>query len=239
MKKESMVKSVKERVFLVLLVILSSLAAGCAASKELVKNQPPPPLITQATPVMAAGSLWPGENARNSLFADNKARRVGDIVTILVSESSTGSSKAGTNTSRDTATTAGIASLLGIDKSIQAQNTKLLPTIQMGGSSSNSLKGEGDTSRVTKLTATLTARIMKVLDNGNMLIEGRRQLAINGEDQEIVISGRIRPEDITTDNVIASQYIADASIYYTGQGIINDKMRAGWLTRVMDKVWPF
>lgn len=233
------VVSVKRRIYLAGLVALWCLAAGCAARTDLVKSQSPLPQSSPSAPGTATGSLWPGENARNSLFTDNKARRVNDIVTILVSENADGTSKASTNTSRESTTTAGIAALLGLDKSLQAANDKLKPKIEVGGAASNALKGEGDTSRASKLTATVTAKVTKVLDNGNLLIEGRRQLTINGEDQQVIISGSIRPEDITTDNVIASQFIADASIYYTGQGIINEKMRAGWLTRVMDAVWPF
>jgi len=89
------------------------------------------------------------------------------------------------------------------------------------------------------MEATISARVMEVLDNGNLSIEGRRQLTVNEEDQFIIITGIIRPEDITADNVIESQFIADARIVYTGKGVINDKMRPGWLTRILDWVWPF
>jgi len=74
---------------------------------------------------------------------------------------------------------------------------------------------------------------------GNLMIEGRRQVTINAEDQYLIIGGVIRPQDITADNTIASQYISDARIVYTGEGVINDKMRPGWMTRVVDWVWPF
>ncbi|MEQ8203568.1 MAG: flagellar basal body L-ring protein FlgH, partial [Smithellaceae bacterium] len=111
--------------------------------------------------------------------------------------------------------------------------------ISIGGTSSNSLKGAGDTTRSSKLSASISARVLKILDNGNLLIEGRRQLTVNAEDQYLVITGIVRPEDITAINTVASQYIADARILYTGDGVINDKMRPGWLTRVVDWVWPF
>jgi flagellar L-ring protein precursor FlgH len=77
------------------------------------------------------------------------------------------------------------------------------------------------------------------LENGNFIIEGRRQLTINAEDQYLIIRGMIRPDDITSDNTILSQYIADAKIVYTGRGVVDDKMRPGWLTRIVDWVWPF
>ncbi len=221
-------------------VILLFLLAGCAAGGDLVKSEPPNQLAgPRFSSPPATGSLWPGENTRNTLFADNKARQEDDIVTIVVSELTDGASKASTNTSRDASTTAGIAALLGLDKSLQQANENLKPKIEVGGSASNTLKGQGDTSRTSKLSARLTARVLKVMENGNLFIEGRRQLTMNGEEQCIVVSGIVRPEDITSDNLIASQFIADARIYYTGDGVINDKMQPGWLTQILDKVWPF
>ena len=212
---------------------------GCSSRIDMVKNQPPdlvPPPIASAP---ASGSLWPGENARNMLFVANKAQRVNDIVTVVVSETSVGTTKASTNTSRDSTTAAGVGAMLGLEKTIENSNKNLQGNIKVGGTSSNSLKGAGDTSRKTALSTNLTARVLKVLENGTLFIEGRRQLTMNGEDQYVVISGIIRPEDISTDNVIASQYIADARISYVGAGVINDKMQPGWLTRVVDAVWPF
>jgi flagellar L-ring protein precursor FlgH len=232
-------KNITLKPVMIFAIILLILSAGCSSRMDLVKNYPPdmaPPPVAAAP---ASGSLWPGENARNTLFLDNKARRVNDLVTILISESSIGSTKASTNTSRDTTTAAGIGTLLGLEKSIENKNEKLQGNLQVGGTSSNSLQGAGDTSRTTALTARLTARVLKVLENGNLFIEGRRQLTMNGEDQYVVLSGIIRPDDITTDNIIASQYISDARIYYAGAGVINDKMKPGWLTGIVDAVWPF
>ncbi|HLA27715.1 MAG TPA: flagellar basal body L-ring protein FlgH [Syntrophales bacterium] len=226
-------------------VALFFIVAGCSSRMGVVKAQEPipvPPEAAAANP--RPGSIWPGESTKNMLFADNKARYVNDIVTVIISESSTGTSTATTNTSRDSTTTTGIAALLGIEKSIAERNANLTdenlePKIGIGGTASNSLKGKGDTARGSKLTTRLTARVVKALDNGTLFIEGRRQLTMNAEAEYIVLSGIIRPEDITTDNMIASQNISDAKIYYMGKGVINDKMRPGWLTRITDWVWPF
>jgi flagellar L-ring protein precursor FlgH len=199
------------------------------------KMEPAP----QVQPHYAPGSLWPGENARNSLFADNKARYVNDIVTIVVNESSSGQNTASTNTSRDSKTSAGISALLGLDTSITKSNANMGGAISIGGSTANSMKGAGDTSRGGRLQARVAARVVRVLDNGLLLIEGRRQLTLNEEDQYIVLTGVIRPEDITADNLIASSSIADAQIVYTGNGVLHDKQRPGWLTRAVDWGWPF
>jgi len=212
---------------------------GCASQIDMVKNQPPDLAPQPVVAASAPGSLWPGESSRNMLFVSNKARRVNDIVTIVISETSVGTTKASTNTSRDTTTAAGVGTMLGLEKSVTDGNSNMKGSINIGGTSSNSLKGAGDTSRTTVLNTNLTARVLKVLENGTLFIEGRRQLTMNGEDQYVVISGVIRPEDINNDNVIASQYISDARISYVGAGVINDKMKPGWLTRVADAVWPF
>jgi flagellar L-ring protein precursor FlgH len=220
------------------LIIILSIFSGCAEKRDLVQKDPPiytaPP-----QPSPAKGSIWVGESASNTLFADKKARYVNDIVTIVISEVSQGTNKASTDTSRSSDSTAGIDAFLGLDHSILSRNAGMGSKIEIGGSSSSNLKGTGNTTRGGQLEAVITARVIRVLDNGNLVIEGRRQLTVNEEDQYIIITGVIRPEDISSDNSIASQYIADARIVYTGQGIINDKMRPGWMTRIVDWVWPF
>jgi len=237
MNREVMKLLIKKRFCFLLLVL--SLWTGCATRPDLTPSEqqifmPVPP---KAAP--ARGSIWPGESAANMLFADKKARYVNDIVTILINEASQGGNKATTNTSRNSDSSAGIDAFLGLDQSILSRNANMGTKIEIGGSSSSNLKGTGNTTRGGQLEGTITARVIRVLDNGNLVIEGRRQLTVNEEDQYIIITGIIRPEDITSDNCIASQYIADARIVYTGKGIINDKMRPGWVTRIVDWVWPF
>lgn len=221
-------------------VAVTLIAGGCAMQKiqqvrpETVYSQPQP-----AAPATAPGAIWRGENDKSMIYSDKKARYVDDIVTIIVSEAATGGNKASTSTGRDASTSASIDALLGIENSIISSNANMGGQIAVGGTHANSLKGTGDTSRNTTLVARISARVIRVMDNGNLLIEGRRQVTVNAEDQYLIISGIIRPQDITTENTVASQYIADARIVYTGEGVINDKMRPGWLTRVVDWVWPF
>jgi flagellar L-ring protein precursor FlgH len=207
---------------------------GCATKFEPIKIEQPVIATSEITPPSAPGSLWPGERANNILFADRRARYINDIVTIIIDESSSGENKADTNTSKDTSTTAGIAGVAQTNPS-----HRILSKYELGGSSQNSLKGKGNTKREGALQARITARVVNVLENGNLVIEGKRQLTVNEEDQFIIISGIVRPDDISSDNVVSSQYIANARIAYTGKGVINDKMRPGWLTRVIDWVWPF
>ena len=225
----------KYRYSLLALIILSFMASGC------MKTVRPDTVFVplQEKPQPAAGAIWQGENDKSMLFTDKKARYVNDIVTIIVSEVAAGGNKASANTSRTTNTAASITSLLGIENAIIGSNANLSGKIGLEGGAANSLKGAGDTSRNTALTAKISARVIRVLDNGNLVIEGRRQVTVNADDQFILITGIVRSEDITTENTVASQYVADARILYTGEGIIDDKMRPGWLTRVVDWVWPF
>jgi flagellar L-ring protein FlgH len=230
---------IKQNYLQLTLIGIAFMFTGCLAQEK--ENVRPDNIVVPqiAKPQPAAGSIWPGENTNNLIFSDKKARYVNDIVTIIISETAVGGNKASTNTSRDASTSAAITALLGIDNSILASNANMGGEISLGGTSANSLKGTGDTSRSSTLSASISARVLKVFDNGNLLIEGKRQLTVNAEDQYLVITGIVRPEDITANNTVASQYIADARILYTGNGVINDKMRPGWLTRVVDWVWPF
>lgn len=222
----------------VLAIVLAGIGCAGPAVRE-VRNDPVFPQAIQEKTEPAPGSIWSGENRFNMLFVDRKARNVNDIVTIIVQESSKGGNNASVNTSRSSSTDAGITSLLGLDTSIIKSNANMGGEIRIGGFSENTMKGAGKTSRDGSLQAQITARVTQVFENGNLAIEGRRQLTVNAETQYIIITGVIRPEDITADNLVESQYIADARIVYTGNGVINEKMRPGWLTRVADWAWPF
>jgi flagellar L-ring protein precursor FlgH len=213
-------------------------AVGCSKNLYHQADHPqfaPPEIKKTALP----GTIWAGENSANSLFADRRAKRVNDVVTIVVSESSVGGNNANTTTSRDTTNSSSVTSFLGLESGVLDLLRKGTTSISSGGASSNSLKGVGQTKRDGNLTATMSARVMNILENGNFIIEGRRQVTVNAEDQYLILTGIIRPDDIATDNTILSQYLADAKIVYTGKGVVDDKMRPGWLTRIVDWVWPF
>ena len=109
----------------------------------------------------------------------------------------------------------------------------------VSGSMTSDFKGDGTTSRSGDLTAFITCRVTEVLPNGNLRIVGTREILVNHENQVIVLSGVIRPRDINDQNIIASRFIADAKIAYSGSGIIDDRQRPGWLANILDIVWPF
>jgi flagellar L-ring protein precursor FlgH len=89
------------------------------------------------------------------------------------------------------------------------------------------------------LKATITARVMDVLPNGYLRIQGQRSVKVNNEEQIIILEGVVRPKDINHENMISSAQVADARITYAGNGIVNDKQQPGWLHNFVDKIWPF
>ncbi len=99
--------------------------------------------------------------------------------------------------------------------------------------------GTGTTSRSGDLTAYITARVTEVLSNGNLMIEGSREIEVNNEKQFITLAGVIRTRDVAADNIILSTYISGARITYSGVGIVDERQRPGWLANLMNKVWPF
>jgi flagellar L-ring protein FlgH len=191
------------------------------------------------------GSLWQDGGPLSELFINPKARSIGDIVTIKIVESSSASNRATTNTGRSSSLSMGIDNLFGLegryDKSSPTSKSPhpfFNPFARANGDLSSTFDGSGTTTRSGDLTAYITARITKVLPNGNLEIVGTREVTVNSEEQTIALSGIIRPRDISPDNIILSTYISDAKIAYSGSGIINDRQRPGWMARILDWVWP-
>jgi flagellar L-ring protein FlgH len=214
---------------------------GCAAPTKQAQPMMEQPLYMAAeTPQPSTeGSLWQ-ENGTvmGELFVNPKARRVGDIVTIKITESAKASNNATTNTKRDSSVSVGIDKFLGLENNV-TPTQGLNPFGRIAGSANNQFKGEGGTSRSGDLDAYITTRVIGVLPNGNLAISGSRQIVVNNESQLIVVTGVIRSRDISSENVVLSTYISDARIAYSGSGIVNDSQRKGWLANILDIVSPF
>lgn len=220
-----------------LLLLLTLLMSGCAVEKTDVKTTGFEDQQPRATADYSSGSIWQSTSA--NLTDDMKARRRGDIVTIVISETASASKESKTDTSRNSSAGAGVKNLLGLQNAGLLKNNfadlgKILET-----NYDSSFKGAGSTSRQENLKATITARVIDVLPNGNLMIEGRRNIKVNDEDQIIVLEGTIRSRDITPDNTVNSIYVADARISYSGRGIISDRQSPGWFLNILDKIWPF
>lgn len=229
-------------------VLFSSCAAPAVIKTDTPKERPAPaPAETvnqggrweaPASRRPGEGSLWVDNGSLGTMFINAKARAVGDIVTIKIVETSSASNKATTNTGRTTSMAVGLDNLFGIENNYPS-NAIFNPFSGVQSNYESEFDGSGTTARSGALTAYITARIIQVLPNGNLFIEGNREVRINNENQLITLTGRIRPRDISSDNTIQSTYIADARISYSGSGVINDQQRPGWLARLLDSLWPF
>jgi len=217
--------------------------AGCAGGQKNIAAQMENNQQEVWTPPAerpAEGSIWQENGLLGGLFMDPKARRVGDIVTVSIVESSAATNDADTKTERESSIAARVESFLGIEKGYPTGgNPNWNPFGSIKAGMQNDFDGSGTTKRSGKMAASMTARVVGILPNGNLKIIGTRAVTVNNETQLITLSGIIRPRDISPDNVILSTYIADAQISYTGDGIVNEKQRPGWLARIFDVVWPF
>lgn len=169
------------------------------------------------------------------LFADLKARRVGDVLTIVLNESTAASKNAETTTSKTSAVTDTGPTIFG--KSITTKGVPILDTTLSG---SHTFDGAGSATQGNSFVGSLTVTVTQVESNGNLLVEGDKDLKLNQGDEFIHISGVVRPADIATNNTVTSDKIADAHISYSGKGVIANANRMGWLTRFFNSVFsPF
>lgn len=220
---------------------------GCAAGvRETAANRVDPPEKNivreggQEVQKKYEGSLWQGDGPLSELFQNPKARKVGDIVTVSIVESSSASNKAATQTNRASSLSAQVEGFLGMEERYPTSAHPYFdPFSSIKGGLESDFAGSGTTTRSGKLAATITTMVVEVLHNGNMHIVGSREVEVNNERQVITLSGIIRPRDISPDNIILSSYICDASISYSGTGVVNERQRPGWASRVFDVVWPF
>nr|WP_246551694.1 flagellar basal body L-ring protein FlgH [Geobacter hydrogenophilus] len=219
--------------------ILCLTLAGCAIEKAEVRTPSFDEQLPAPQPTYANGSIWQAASA--GLAEDHKARRKGDIITVVIVENASASKQATTDTNRDASISASIPYMMGLEKQklILGKLTGADLGNLLGASTSSTFGGSGATTRKENLVATMSAKIIDVLPNGNFLIEGRRNVKVNNEDQIIILQGTVRPRDVSPDNTVNSSLIADARITYTGEGVISDRQRPGWLMNILDYIWPF
>ena len=199
-----------------------------------------PPKVND-TPRSNPGSLF--GQGDNPLFSDLKAMNINDIVTITISETVAQSSSAKRSLSKDSKDSlgGGLVTNNGSNSNLKKITDTINGVANIGfkTGSTNSFAGTGSNTRDEKFTTTISARIIKILSNGNYFIAGSRELLLNGEKQIIQISGVIRPYDIDQTNTIDSKYIADAKILYKTQGDIDKNMEKPWGSKFMESIWPF
>ena len=195
-------------------------------------------LLVSPSPLPAGpGSLWKDDSPR-SMVADKRAQKVGDIVTIVVQENSTASKDNSTKTSKRSSVDAAINTFF-YSPANSGLLTKggTLPALQFQGK--QDFDGGGQINNSERITARVAVRVIDVLPNGGLLLEGRRETSFSGEKQQVVLRGLVRTEDIAANNTVFSYNVADATIQFISKGTISDNQRKGWLLRVWEKVTPF
>jgi flagellar L-ring protein precursor FlgH len=181
--------------------------------------------------------LWKADSSR-ALVSDKRAHASGDLLTILVQENNTATKDNTTKTAKSSAIDASISSFLySPTASGFLTHNGQMPAMRMN--SAQSFDGGGKISNSEKITARITVRVVDVLPNSNLVIEGRRTTTFAGETQDAVLRGVVRPEDIAPNNTLYSYNVADATIKYVSSGTISDNQRKGWFTRIWEKVTPF
>lgn len=205
-------------------------------------------LVVGGAAPAAAQSLW-RDGGAGSLFADHRARAVNDIVTILIVEQAASSVSADTSTSKESSRTAGVARFPTLFDAAARKAVKPVtkpvvgyedPSKFLEGSLNLDLSGraghqaKGSVDRSARVTGSIAARVVRVLDNGHLLVEGRRAVVVNNETQVITISGVVRPQDVTAANTVLSTQIADAEVQMEGKGILAEAQKPGILFRLLD-----
>ena len=223
------------------LILLLAGLSGCAGGQQAQQlperyTLPSPPRAAQTQP---EGTIYAASSGLD-LYADSRAKRVGDIVLVRIVETSKANKEANTKTERESTVTGGVSSLFGLETWLADKNSRFSPSLtELQAKLTNDFEGKAKTDRKSNVTATISARVIDITTDGNLNIRGYQEVKVNDETQHIILSGIIRPQDVAQDNSVLSTHVADARIEYSGQGVLGDKQRPGWLARALDSVWPF
>lgn len=183
-------------------------------------------------------SLWSAQ--KQTFFEDNRARKVGDILTVMISIKDEAKINNKSDHSRTGTEKAGLNSLLGIEQSLNSVLPQAIDnTSLIDGSSDSSYAGEGTTERDEEIDLKLAAVILQQLPNGNLVIQGHQEVRVNYEKRILQLTGVIRPSDISTSNTISHDKIAEARITYGGEGQITDVQQPRYGQQVYDVLFPF
>jgi flagellar L-ring protein precursor FlgH len=185
----------------------------------------------RTTPPAAAGTdyTW-----MSGLLGDLRARQVNDLVTIRVVESLSALGSADSALDKSSNASASLTNFFGVESRLP---NWLDPTSLAAVGASTDFKGSGSTTRTAALSAVLTARVAEVLPNGDLALEGVREIDINGDRQVLVLTGIVRVSDVGPGNVVPSTAIGQMRIRYFGRGLIKDNLSPGWLVRVLNKIF--
>ncbi|MDA9545065.1 MULTISPECIES: flagellar basal body L-ring protein FlgH [Bradyrhizobium] len=237
-----------------LLLATCTLASGCSSIDRLSQIGEQPKLSAIDNPTAQPGykpvqmpmpkpevasynpnSLW--RNGSRAFFKDQRARQVGDLLTVTVNITDKANIENDTSRSRSNKEDSGITNFIGAQTITQAN--KILPGRVLTADSTSSSEGKGSVDRKEALQTNVAAVVTQVLPNGNLVVEGKQEIRVNFEIRELIVAGIVRPEDIQSDNTIDSTKIAQARIAYGGRGQITDVQQPRYGQQVMDVLLPF
>lgn len=242
------------------LAVAAALCSGCVQATTKSPAPMPsltPPVAQAPPPVNNPGSLYSQASQPSYLYEDSRARRIGDIVMVNIIEKSDAKSTVKTKSNKDNETNMGVAAYFNnktmdpIPGSTMLNNSGIAvgSALNMTGtvgvspmvktSSNNQFTADGETSRKNYVTSTIGCRVVNILPGGVMQVEGARQVRVNDDTQVMVVRGLVRPLDIGPDNSINSTSIAECQVEMYGTGVLADRQKPGWLSRVLDNIWPF
>lgn len=230
------------RIFVLSIVI--ALLSGCS-SHPIRPNDPAYSPVTPSAlmpPQQRNGSIYQADFGVR-LWDDKRAKRVGDVITVLLSESTTSSKSAKTEVDKDASAEIPTPTIMGTVPTLQAKG--LIPSssnlsLTNSWSAEREFAGEAKASQSNTLSGSITVTVSEVLPNGLLVIKGEKWLTLSRGEEYIRISGMIRQEDISPTNTIASTKIADARIAYSGTGELANSNKMGWLSRILNSpLWPF
>jgi flagellar L-ring protein precursor FlgH len=216
-----------------LAALLSLVACGNTPPKPDPAFSSVRPVYSQPLPVNDGGIYRAGYEM--ALFADQRARRIGDIITIVLVEKTNASKKASTKTKKDSSMNIGSPSIWGGPVTLNG-----LDVLAAAADAEREFTGEGDSTQSNSLTGRVSVTVIDTLPNGNLVVRGEKLLTLNQGSERVQVSGTIRPADVSPDNTVLSTQVADAQIVYTGEGALADANSPGWMARFFQSSWwPF
>jgi flagellar L-ring protein precursor FlgH len=180
-----------------------------------------------------ANSLW--RTGARTFFNDQRAGRVGDILTVLVTVNDSAKTSNTTNTSLTTNNAMGVPNFFGLESSLG----KVVPGKLITTDTASTSAGAGGVNRAEQINLTIAAVVTEVLPNGNMVIQGTQEIKTNNDVRQLTVAGIVRPEDITSANTILSSQIAEARINYGGRGDVSAVQKTPAGTALLQRFWPF
>ncbi len=196
--------------------------------------QPDPVAYEPARP----NSLW--RSGSRSFFNDQRAQRIGDILTVEIEIDDSAELSNSSNRQREASTSAGVSNFFGLETIAgQIFNSAFDPENLISAQTESEHRGQGAINREEKIELTVAAVIVDRLPNGNLVIAGRQEVRINGEVRELTVSGIIRPQDVSAYNTISHTQIAEARVSYGGRGQLSTIQRPNWGQRIGDAVTPW